>query len=70
MGKQVRIEITYNDDTTEEYIIHSDKTVEWIDQQKQKTVAAFLSLFSNTDQIANWFAANNAVKIEITEEEE
>lgn len=32
--KQYRITITYNDDTTEEYVIHSDETVEWINPAK------------------------------------
>lgn len=64
------MEITYNDDTTEEYIIHSDKTVEWIAQQKDKTVDAFISLFSSSDQVTHWFQAHDAKKFEVTEEDE
>ena len=70
MAKQYRIEITYNDETTEEYIIHSDKTVEWVDQQKQKTAEAFVDLFATSIHLRTWLQSNLAKKIEITEEDE
>lgn len=67
---QYRVEITYTDETTEEYIIHSDKTVEWIQQQKTKTADAFVTLFVSSLQITSWFVSNNAKKFEVTAEEE
>ncbi len=70
MVKQYKIEVTYDNDSSEEYIIHSDETVEWIEQQKQKTVAAFITLFGSTNQIVNWFKQNGAKKVEITAEDE
>lgn len=51
MVMQYRVTITYNDDTTEEYIIHSDRTVEWVVQQKDKTVEAFVSLYACTSDL-------------------
>ena len=70
MAKQYRIEITYTDDTTEEYIIHSDRTVEWVEQQKNKTADAFINLFTSSLQIESWFKQNHAKKFEIVEEDE
>ena len=70
MAKQYTIEITYNDASTEEYIIHSDDTVEWVEQQSIITVSAFTRLLTCTKEMASWFADNNATRLEVTMEDE
>jgi len=70
MAKQYRVEITYSDDSTEQYVIHSNRTVEWVQQQREKTVEAFVTLFATSYQVTEWFKANQAKKLEVKEEEE
>jgi len=67
---QYRIEITYNDDSKEQYICHTDETIEWVEQQAAKKLTAFVSLLSSNKQVMEWLRVNEAKKIEIAAEVE
>lgn len=70
MATQHWIEVTYSDDSTEEYVCHSDESIEWIEQQPVKKLTAFVSLLSINKQVMEWLRYNNAKKIEVVVEPE
>ena len=71
MAKQHRIEVTYLDESTEELIIHSDDTLEWVTGPKSgETIKKLTTARQIETGIIDWMKLSEVSKIEVTKEEE
>jgi hypothetical protein len=71
MAYQYKIEITLADDTTEEIIIHSDNTLEYVGGPLEDMRASEIAKLRTIEtSITGWMIKNNALKVEIKREVE
>jgi hypothetical protein len=66
--EQFKIEITYEDESTEEFVIEENKTLKWITEPRDMSIEEHRQMMQLQTDIVAWMERNGCVKIEITRE--